>query len=112
MPFAAASAEHRRDHLLRGRDLRITDLKREKNSVQTSNSPASNSRMTFSAIASALAKPIVRTRAQLDHLDDLLLELPPQLVVALAADAEELDRLALGGERGWRARAPAARSRS
>ena len=39
----------------------ITDLKRAKNSVQTSNSPASNISITFSAIGCAVAKAIVRT---------------------------------------------------
>ena len=32
-------------------------------------------------------------------LDNLLLVLPPQLLVALAADTEELDLLALGAKR-------------
>src|SRR5262245_15607950 len=37
-------------------------------------------------------------RAQLEVLDDLLLVLAPQLLVALAADAEELDLLAFSGK--------------
>src|SRR5262249_59839131 len=37
--------------------------------------------------------------AQLDVLDDLLLELAPQLLVALTADAVEFDLLARGRER-------------
>src|SRR5262245_8960048 len=39
-------------------------------------------------------------RTQLDVLDDLLLILAAQLLVALAADAEELDLLAFAGQRG------------
>src|SRR5579883_2812662 len=38
-------------------------------------------------------------RAQLDHLDDLPPELPAQHVIALLADAQELDRFALAGKR-------------
>src|SRR6516165_11727608 len=38
-------------------------------------------------------------RAQLNMLDDLLLVLPPKLLIALAAHAKELDRLALRDER-------------
>jgi Zn-dependent M28 family amino/carboxypeptidase len=66
--------------------------------VQTSNSPASKRAMTFLAMSSALTKPSWRT-AQLDVLDDLLLEGAAQLLVALAADAEELDLFALVHQR-------------
>ena len=40
---------------------RITDRKREKNSVQTSNVPCSYSAISFSAIWLACSKPIERT---------------------------------------------------
>ena len=39
----------------------MTDLNRAKNSVQTSNSPASKSSITFLAIGCAVSKVIVRT---------------------------------------------------
>src|SRR4029079_3989868 len=49
--------------------------------------------------------------AQVDHLDDLARILPAQLIVALAADAEEFDFLALAyARRGALARKPHDRS--
>jgi hypothetical protein len=39
-------------------------------------------------------------RTKIDQFDDLLGKGPAQLVIAFAADAEELDFLAFGGERG------------
>ena len=70
----------------------ITDLKREKNSVATSNSPFSYSSMIL------LADPVgvleaQRLHAQLDHLDDLRGVLAAELVGALAADAEDFEVL-------------------
>ena len=90
----------------------ITDLKREKNSVATSNSPASKRARIFSRDASALLEAERADGAQVDDLDDALAELPAQDVEALLADADDLDVLAVGEERGWRARGRAARSRS
>ena len=55
--------------------------------------------MTFLAISSALTKPSWRTDAQVDVFDDLLVEVAAQLLVALAADAEELDLFALVHQR-------------
>ena len=46
----------------------ITDLKREKNSVQTSNSPFSYSSMIFSPTVSACSKPSVFTRSSITSM--------------------------------------------
>ena len=85
----------------------ITELKREKNSVQTSNSPSSKSATIFLAIISACSKPMVRTpRSSIVSMICLLVD-AAQLIVALAADAENLDLFALGHQRiGLLARKP------
>ncbi len=77
----------------------ITERKREKNSVQMSNSKLLNRAMTFSAIIFGVLETQRARRAKIDHFDDLRGVEPAQLIVALAADAEELDLLALGHQR-------------
>ena len=68
----------------------ITDLKREKNSVQTSNvALLVQLDDLFARSLRHCSKPSVRDAAQLDTLDDLLFEIAAELLVALAADAEE-----------------------
>ena len=86
----------------------ITDLKREKNSVQTSNAPSLvEPRDLVRRSSSALAKPMVRTERRSTCSMICSGIQAAQLLVALAADAEELDLLALGHERvGALAREP------
>ena len=50
-------------------------------------------------MSSALTKAELAHTAQIDMLDDLLLEGAAKLLVTLAADAEEFDFLALGDQR-------------
>ncbi len=85
----------------------ITERKREKNSVQTSNSKLLKRAMTFSAIISACSNRSVRA-ARRSTISTIWLGIEPaQLIVALAADAEELDFLAFAHERaGALARQP------
>ena len=83
----------------------ITDLKREKNRVQTSNAPFFVEPHDLVADVFGMLEGERAHRAQLDVLDDLLVVEAAELVVALAADAEELDLLALGRSAHWRARA-------
>ena len=77
----------------------ITERKREKNSVQTSNSNFSKQRDDLFGDHLGVLETQRARAAQIDHLDDLLAILPAQLIVALAADAEELDLLALAHQR-------------
>src|SRR5262245_56918840 len=91
--------KHRRDDLLRGRDLR--DDRPETREEQG----ADVERALLVEPHDLVADPFGilegerADRAQLDVLDDLLLVEAAQLLVALAADAEELDLLALGHQR-------------
>ena len=74
----------------------MTDLNSAKNKVQTSNSPSAKSFSTFSAIICAWLNCKVRADAQIDMIDDVAAIKPLQNVVALLADGEDLDRLAVG----------------
>ena len=67
----------------------MTDLKREKIKVHTSKAPALVEPEDLVCDVLGMLKAERAHRAQLDVLDDLLLVLTAQLLVALAADAEE-----------------------
>ncbi len=77
----------------------MTDLKREKNSVQTSNLPSVEQRDDLFGDRLRVLEMHRPHAAQFDSFDDLFAELPPQLIVALATDAEELDLFAFSGQR-------------
>ena len=67
----------------------ITDLKRAKNSVQTSNCAGFEQRHDLAPDRIGIIEPDLAHRAQVDRLDDAAFELALELVEALAADAEE-----------------------
>ena len=77
----------------------ITDLKREKNSVQTSNSLLFEARDNLVGDHLRLREAHLLDAAQFDDLDDLLAVDAAQLIGALAADAEDLDLFALVHQR-------------
>ena len=73
----------------------ITDLNSEKYSVATSNSPASNSASTLLGDVVGVGEAELLDALEVDAVDDLPAEVAAQAVGALAADADDLDRLAV-----------------
>src|SRR5262245_59437795 len=91
--------EHRRNDLLRGRDLRDDGLEaREEQGADVERTLLVESHDLVADPLGILEGERAH-RAQLDVLDDLSVVEAAQLLVALAADAEELDLLALGHQR-------------
>src|SRR5208282_4373069 len=91
--------KHRRDQLLRRRDLR--DHRSESREEQRADVELTGieHRHDLAADLVGILEPDLAHRAQVDGFDDARLEEPTELLEALAADAEELDLLAVGDER-------------
>src|SRR5580698_9625864 len=91
--------EHRRNDLLRGRDLR--DHRSEARVQQRADVEFELVEQRDDLLGDHLGvlEPQHTYRAQVDQFDDLLGIEPAQLIVAFAADAEEFDVLALGDQR-------------
>src|ERR1700730_430988 len=90
---------HQRNDLLRGRDLRDHGLEariEQRADVELAGLEAGDN---FVGDVFGIDKPELANRAQLDILDDLLLEGAAALLEALAPDAEELDLFALADQR-------------
>jgi hypothetical protein len=105
--IGGSGLEHRRNDLLRGLNLRYHRL--EAGEEQRADIERALGVEPQDAVRDLLRvhKFDGAERPQLDVLDDHRLELPPQHLVALAPDAEELDLLALRDERvGALAREP------
>ncbi len=98
MPLPA-SLEHRRDDLLRGLDLRHHRLEAGKEQGADVEGALGVEPHDLVADPFGMLEGERAHRAQLDVLDDLLLVEATQLLVALAADAEELDLLAFRHQR-------------
>src|ERR1700682_4355196 len=94
--FGAIGLEDRRDDLLRGRDLR--DHRAETRVEQRADVEFELVEQRDDLIGDHLGvlEPQAAHRTQIDQFDDLLGIEPAQLIVTLAADAEEFDVLALG----------------
>src|SRR5713101_2913608 len=91
--------KYRRDDLLRGRNLGDDRLEpREEQGADVERALGEQPGQLFADGLGVLEFQHAH-RAQVHRLQDLTAVLPPQLLEALAADAEELDLLALGDER-------------
>ncbi len=90
--------EHRRDDLLRGRNLRDHRPKAREEQRRDVEGALVEQRKNALRDGFRVCITDVAHRAQLDRLDDLLLIEPAQLLEALAADAQEFDGLALASE--------------
>src|SRR5580698_8310055 len=97
--FRGIGFEHRRNDLLRGRDLR--DHRAEARIEQRTDVEFElvEQRDDLRGDHFGIVEPQRAHRTQIDQFDDLLSIEPAQLIVTLAADAEELDLFALGNER-------------
>src|SRR5262249_58870361 len=96
----AGALEYRRNDLLGGRELRDHRLEaREEQRADVEGAVLEQPQNLVADLLGMLERK--RAHAQFEVLDDLPLVLPAQLLVALAADAEELDLLALAHERVW-----------
>src|SRR6186713_2797385 len=88
------AVEQRRDDLLRGRDLRDHRLEAREEQRRDVERALVEQRDDLVGDQLGLREPDIAHAALLDRLDDLRAEIAPQLLEALAADAEELDGLA------------------
>src|ERR1051326_2213177 len=97
---AGIAVEQWRNDLLRGRDL--GDHRAEAREEQGADVELEviESRNDLVGDALGMLEAQRAGAAQIDQLDDLLGKLPAQLVITLAADAEELDLLAISRKRG------------
>ena len=97
--FGGIGFEHRRNDLLRGRDLR--DHRAEARVEQRADVEFELVEQRDDLLGDhfGVLEPQGAHRAQIDQFDDLLGIEPAQLIVTLAADAEEFDLFALGDQR-------------
>ncbi len=97
--LAAFSSDDQRDDLLRGRDLRDHRLEARIEQRADVEFAGIEARQHLFGDVLGIDEAELTYRAQIDVLDDLLVEGAAELLVALAADAEEFHFLALRDQR-------------